>query len=616
MTTPGPSSRGEWRGQRLAWAVALSVAAFSTDDRAAAESPAAWPAGHWRVRAHGGGLDCPVEALDVVADGPGRVLVVARDAAGTRWGSGRLQGPKGGSGLGLGLGLGRDRWLRANWEAGGSAVTIQLRSDRGGGLTALVRERPLAQPQARPGPERVRQLALEPVGQHAEEPVPAADAREAEGVGVFAACPDGTALRVIAAPEGFLRASRPSWSRDGRRLAFAAFDATGRDPLIRTVLAAGGPTTAVAAGTAPCWSRDAGRLAYVASGRPDFATDWDSPGRNAERIEAIRLEGTDAGNVEVLAASGLWPRWCPSDDRLAFVAHVEGNWDVYVRSADGKAVVRLTDNPAMDTAPIWSADGRSIAFLSDRGNRWDLYRVAADGKGETSRLTDHPRREDGADLSPDGETLAFHDRPGRVEGGLLTLDLAAGTVRRVLDPPRGDRDPAWSPDGKTLAFVSRRFAPLAPAPAASALPGRAGGVLGGERGGRQVAGPGLDGRRLTGGARLQAEVPGEGLGLPVRLLDRDREGAIAVGAHALGDDGDGRQLGDPADHPALHATADRLELAAGVGGFDLDLAAVLAESRDPQLQVHPVDDGRLPRRRPGLRDREDPEGGEGQGGHP
>ena len=450
----GPRRRpGRWRrgpGIAAGWLALITLAALGAG---AAEAGRDWPAGRWRVVGSGWGFDSPIRSLEVRPDPRGGgTTVVAGAADGRALGSGRLERPA--------AGPGRDRWWRAAWESGPVAVLLQLRPGPGGGLIALARERPIRHPEA--GPQRVRQLALEwdaAGGAPAPAP-PIGDAPQGEGaMPLFVVGADGLGLRVVAPPEGFRRAAQPAWSRDGKWLAFAAFDATGRDPLIRVVPPAGGATTALAAGAAPSWSRAGDRLAYVASGRPEFATDWDGPGRNDERIEAVRLAGPDAGRLEVLIPSGLRPRWSPADDRLAYVARVEGNWDIYVRPGDGGPPIRLTDDPALDTNPAWSADGTALIFLSDRGNRWDLYRVRADGRAPAVRLTDHPRREDGAEPSPDGATIAFHDAPGRPRGGLLLLDLAGGSVRRLLDPPHGDRDPAWSPDGRFLAFAGLRPAP-------------------------------------------------------------------------------------------------------------------------------------------------------------
>ena len=287
--------------------------------------------------------------------------------------------------------------------------------------------------------------------------------------GLFVVGADGTGLRPVASPgDGpgdFRRAAHPSWSPDGLRLAFTAFDRTGRRPEIRVVPASGGPSRAVAEGVAPSWSHDGSTLAFMISGKPAIATDWSRPGRNDERIAVVRLSdpdpdaegdpGPQPGPVEVVA-SGIWPRWSPADDRLAFASRRGATWDVYVRSADGLAQARLTDDPAMDTEPIWSPDAREVVFLSNRGVRWDLYRVPADGLGAVRRLTNHPLREDSASLSPDAARVAFTDGLGRPGSRILLLDLASEVARPLLPDPFEDRDPSFSPDGRLVAFASRR----------------------------------------------------------------------------------------------------------------------------------------------------------------
>jgi TolB protein len=294
--------------------------------------------------------------------------------------------------------------------------------------------------------------------------------------GVFVVSPDGSGLRSVAAPGAgpgeFHRAAHPSWSPDGRLIAFTAFDPSGRRPEIRVVPADGGPSRAVAEGVSPSWSHDGSRLAFMVSGKPAIATDWSRPGRNDERVAVVRLapdEGEADANADAdadfqpgpaeVVSSGIWPRWSPVDDRLAFASRRGGTWDIYVRSADGLAQARLTDDPAMDTEPRWTPDGREVLFLSNRGVRWDLHRAPSSGLGAVRRLTNHPRREDAASLSPDATRLAFTDGIGRPDSRILILDLASEVVRPLLPAPLGDRDPSWSPDGRLIAFASRRPSP-------------------------------------------------------------------------------------------------------------------------------------------------------------
>lgn len=277
---------------------------------------------------------------------------------------------------------------------------------------------------------------------------------------LFVVGADGTGLQTVAAsgsgPDGFHRAAYPSWSPDGRSLAFTAFDATGRRPEIRVVSRDGGPSRTIVEGVAPSWSHDGSKLACMMSGKRSIATDWTRPGRNDERLAIVRLDQPEA--IEDVGA-GLWPRWSPTDDRLAFSSRQGASWDIFVRSADGMSLARLSDNPAMDTEPLWTPDGREVIFLSNRGVRWDLYRAPADGVAAPRRLTNHPSREEGASLSPDASRIAFTERPDRPNSQILILDLAGEVVRPLLPDPLGDRDPAWSPDGRFIAFASRRPLP-------------------------------------------------------------------------------------------------------------------------------------------------------------
>ncbi len=83
------------------------------------------------------------------------------------------------------------------------------------------------------------------------------------------------------------------------------------------------------------------------------------------------------------------PSWSPDGSRIAFNAW-RGSVDIYVMTANGKRLTRLTEWKGNNISPSYSPDGARIAFVSDRGGGWDIYVMDSDGR-RTSRLTLTPR---------------------------------------------------------------------------------------------------------------------------------------------------------------------------------------------------------------------------------
>lgn len=148
-----------------------------------------------------------------------------------------------------------------------------------------------------------------------------------------------------------------------------------------------------------------------------------------------------------------------SDGRLAFATTVDGNVDVHSVMPDGKALRRLTHDPAFDACPAYSADGKHIAYCTDRAGTgvFDIWMMRANGKQQQA-VTALGGRVLWPDFSPDGTRIAFN---GTVPGVTTNDDVfiinvnGTGLVRLTTDPGR-DRFPVWSPDGSKIAFLSNR----------------------------------------------------------------------------------------------------------------------------------------------------------------
>jgi TolB protein len=126
----------------------------------------------------------------------------------------------------------------------------------------------------------------------------------------------------------------------------------------------------------PRWSVDGKRVAF--DRRAEDGSWWlvttDRDGRNEKVVYQGKRSDPDF-------------EWSPDAKRLVFVSDGDGNPEVYVATADGKRVTRLTSNHAAERWPRWSRDGRTVLFLSDSDGDFDLYTMRPDGSSQV-KVTD------------------------------------------------------------------------------------------------------------------------------------------------------------------------------------------------------------------------------------
>ena len=130
-------------------------------------------------------------------------------------------------------------------------------------------------------------------------------------------------------------------------------------------------------GSYPSWSPDGKRIAFVSwrdkKGKYDIYL-MDADGKNQQRL--TENPGYDRD-----------PSWSPNGERIAFVSDRDGNKEIYLMDADGKNQRRLTRNPSPDTNPSWSPDGKRIVFVSHRDGNYEIYVMNADGARQVRRRT-------------------------------------------------------------------------------------------------------------------------------------------------------------------------------------------------------------------------------------
>ena len=146
------------------------------------------------------------------------------------------------------------------------------------------------------------------------------------------------------------------------------------------------------------------------------------------------------------------------DGRLVAITATEGsNQDVWVYDIARGVRTRLSTDPEADWRPVWSPAGEHVAFSSNRAGNWEIFLRQADGSGEEQVLAATPRTELLSDWSRDGKYLLYQLHP-EIGADLWYLesneDGSGWEPHPLLQTPFRETVPRFSPDGRYVAYVS------------------------------------------------------------------------------------------------------------------------------------------------------------------
>jgi len=232
------------------------------------------------------------------------------------------------------------------------------------------------------------------------------------------------------------------------------------------------------------WSPDGTRLAVTSRTGP---SDVKAPSSDVRHYKHLSYKFNDTGwfddkrshvwvvDVQSGAARQItsgedWndtdPQWSPDSTRIAFVSDRTGrafdesrNTDVWVVSADGGALTKISDHEEEDASPRWSPDGRHIAFVGRLRRRAHPKIFVAPSAGGAPSRNVSPS----LDLIPSNLKWAeagralFFEAGVRGETHLFRADARDGALKQLTKGARAVRFVDANDRARRIVYAANDF---------------------------------------------------------------------------------------------------------------------------------------------------------------
>ena len=210
------------------------------------------------------------------------------------------------------------------------------------------------------------------------------------------------------------------------------------------------------------------KLREVDTGNFHTAMDWSSDnqrlvyakyhyGQHQSLVWDLKIADAKTGKSRWLTESmrAAYPAWSPDDEYIVFVAHNNNTSNLYRIYPNKGHLTQITDFPfdTQLTAPQIAHNGRYLVYgKSGQNSNVDIYHLDLIS-GEEIRLTDDPAVDTRPVWHPTGDKITYTSH-SKGTPNLFTLDLKNNNMKQITDVGEAVWGVQWTPGDSTVTSIT------------------------------------------------------------------------------------------------------------------------------------------------------------------